>query len=63
MSQPTADELVVADEFVSYINDQKDRKVELVPRYEKCSSCWWRGCPVLRKGKPSIDPPGKRPEV
>jgi hypothetical protein len=63
MANPTPEDLVKADEFVSYINDQKDRKVELVPRYEKCPNCWWRGCPVLRKGKPDTNPSGKGSSV
>jgi hypothetical protein len=63
MAQPTPEALAQADEFACYIQDQKDRKVELVPRYEKCSACWWRGCPILRKGKPDINPPGKRSDI
>lgn len=58
--KPTPEALAQADEFASYINDQKNRKVELVPRYEKCPACWWRGCPVRLKGKGDSDPPGKR---
>jgi hypothetical protein len=48
---PSPEDILKADEFICYIDDQRNGKVELVPRYEKCPNCWWKGCPVRMKGR------------
>lgn len=41
---PTEANFIEADEFACYINDQKEGRAKLVPRYDKCSMCWWKSC-------------------
>jgi hypothetical protein len=56
MGQPSPEDIIKADEFVCYVNDQRNRKVELVPRYEKCPVCWWKSCAVRLRGRPEETP-------
>jgi len=48
---PTSREVDEADDWAQQIMLQKRGAVQLVPRFEKCPSCWWHSCPVRK-----IDP-------
>jgi hypothetical protein len=48
---PTSGRVDEADDWAQQIMLQKRGAIPLVPRFDKCPSCWWHGCPSRR-----IDP-------
>jgi len=48
---PTSQEIDEADDWAQQIVMQKRGTVPLVPRFDKCPTCWWHTCPSRR-----IDP-------
>lgn len=55
MADPTVKQVDDADNWAYQISQQKKGHVRLVPRHEKCHSCWWNNCP-MRKATASAVP-------